>query len=521
MVARQISRKSIATLVAVAIATGAGVYWFWRSRADAAASTTSPPEIAETSQTWRDLQLNRSLPTTPAPQNWVTALALSPDGTRLVSGSENKTVSIWDLKTTQLLRSLSQHQGAIASVTLSPDGQTLASSAADRTVKLWNVATGELRHSFEGFASDVILVGFSADGKTLITVSQEKKSEQEEQKVNTIKVWNLGENYKEKDAFLGTRETISAAAWDARSQILALGYQKANRVDLWHLGQGKQLASLPLQFPEVQALALSPRRKSEEEESEVETQVLAISGGQDLVEVWQWEIQQPNDFLRAIGMGESIQGQQRLYTLAATGIVSTLAFSPDGQTLFAGTRERAIKIWDVGTGDLVRILTGNSAWIEAIALSGDGNLLIAGSNLGEIKFATKPAQTSPIKKEVAENVKILQGTRRCQQCDLGGADLRNFLLAEVDLQWANLSGANLSDVNLRKANLQNALLANANLSGANLKGANLEGANLTGANLAGAQLEGANLTGTNLTGTSLDRPKPLKTLPQPSKPSAE
>lgn len=518
MVAQQISRKSIATLVVVALATGLGAYWFWRSRADAAASSASTAEIAETSQTWRNLQLNRSLPTPPAPQNWVTALATSPDGTRLVSGSENKTVSIWDLTTTQLLRTLSQHQGAIASVALSPDGQTLASSAADRTVKVWNAATGELQHSFEGFASDVIFVGFSADGKTLITVSQEKKSETEEQTVNTIKIWDLGGNYEEKEAFSGTGETLSAVAWEARSQILVFGYERSNRVDLWHLGQGKQLASLPLQFPQVQALAVSPRSKNEEEENETETQVLAIGGGGDLVEVWQWEIQQPHDFLRAIGMGESIQAQQRLHTLAAkTGIVNALAFSPDGQTLFAGTRDRAVKIWDVGTGDLIRILKGNAAWIEAIALSADGNLLIAGNNLGEIQLASKPTQIIPIKKEVTENVKILQGTRRCQQCDLGGADLRNFLLAEVDLQWANLSGANLSGVNFRKANLQNALLANADLSRANLKGANLEGANLAGANLEGTQLEGANLTGANLKGTSLEPPKSLEKPPE-SKP---
>lgn len=516
MVAPQISRKSIATLVFVALATGLGAYWFWRSRADAAASTTSSSEMAPTSQTWRDLQLNRSLPTTPEPQNWVRALVTSADGTRLVSGSENNTVDIWDLATTQRVRTLSQHKGAIASVALSPNGKIIASSSEDKTVKLWNASTGELLHNLDGFASTTAFVGFSADGQTLIAVSQEQKSENDKQKLNRIKTWDLAGEYEEKDAFWGTGETISAIAWEARSQILVLGYEQANRVDLWHLGQGKQIGSLPLQFPQVQALALSSRssdRSEGEEESDAQTQVLAVSG-EDLIEVWEWDIKQPHDFLRAIGTGESIQAQKQLHLLAAnTGIVSALAFSPDGQTLFAGTRERAIRIWDVGTGDLIRILKGNSAWIEAIALSPDGNLLVAGSNLGEIKLASKPTQTSPIKQEVAQNVKTLQGTRRCQQCDLGRADLRNFMLAEVDLQWANLSGANLSGANLRKANLQNAILVKADLSGATLTGANLEGANLAGAKLEGAQLDGANLTGANLTGTSLEQPKPQKTLP--------
>lgn len=90
-------------------------------------------------------------------------------------------------------------------------------------------------------------------------------------------------------------------------------------------------------------------------------------------------------------------------------------------------------------------------------------------------------------------LKRLRIMKKCELCNLAGADLRHISLARANLAGANLRGANLEGTNLTRANLRGAKLAGANLSGATLTNTDLRGARLTGANLAGADLTSARL----------------------------
>ena len=69
----------------------------------------------------------------------VNALALSPDGRFLVSGSEDVTLKIWDTATGNVLRTLSGHDQPVLAAAISPDGRWIASGGADATVRVWNV----------------------------------------------------------------------------------------------------------------------------------------------------------------------------------------------------------------------------------------------------------------------------------------------------------------------------------------------------------------------------------------------
>jgi len=69
-----------------------------------------------------------------------------------------------------------------------------------------------------------------------------------------------------------------------------------------------------------------------------------------------------------------------------TGVVTSIAFSPDGRTLVSGSADKTIRLWSVSTATLLRTLVGHTACVESVALSPDGDSVAAGACDGTIKL---------------------------------------------------------------------------------------------------------------------------------------
>ena len=118
--------------------------------------------------------------------HWVTSVAFSPDGTRIVSGSVDQTVRVWDAdRGVQIGSPLQGHTHPVRSVAFSPDGTRIVSGSSDKTVRVWDAERGvQIGSPLQGHTDDVRSVAFSPDGTRLVSGSDD----------NTVRVWNSRRN---------------------------------------------------------------------------------------------------------------------------------------------------------------------------------------------------------------------------------------------------------------------------------------------------------------------------------------
>jgi hypothetical protein len=97
----------------------------------------------------------------------VQAVALSADGRRVVSGSGDNTLKLWDLESGAELMTLAGHTSFVAAVALSADGRRALSGSYDTTLKVWDVDAGEPVAAFFG-EGRITSVQLAADRKTVV-----------------------------------------------------------------------------------------------------------------------------------------------------------------------------------------------------------------------------------------------------------------------------------------------------------------------------------------------------------------
>lgn len=295
---------------------------------------------------WQNLA---QIPTLTGHLSEVNSLAFNPSGTTLASGSDDKTIKLWNLNNKQEIRTLKGHSDKVYSVAISPDGQTVVSGSKDKTIKVWNLNTGQEIRTLEGHSSFINSVAISPDGQKVASGSYDK----------TIKIWNLNTG-QEIRTLNGHSAEVLSVAFSSDSQTLVSG--SADRtIKVWNLNTGKVLRTLPGHSGDVNALAISP-----------DGQMLASASDDKSVKVWK------------LNTGKEISP-----LTGHLGHVNSVAFSPDGEHIAAGSDDKSVKIWNLDTGEVLD-LKGHSGNVYAVAFSPDGKTLVSGSKDKTIKIWRSP-----------------------------------------------------------------------------------------------------------------------------------
>ncbi|MBI4657388.1 MAG: TIR domain-containing protein [Verrucomicrobia bacterium] len=271
--------------------------------------------------------------------NEVWSVAFSPEGTRLVSGSWDNSVRLWDVESGACLRVLMGHSNAVWSVVFSPDGTRLASGSWDNSVRLWDTESGACLRVLTGHSHGILSVAFSPDGSRLVSGAYD----------HSIRLWDA-----ESGACLrvltGHSDRISSVAFSPDGTRLVSGSWD-NSVRIWDVVSGACLRVLTGHSNGVRSAAFSPDGTR-------------LASGSEDNSVLIWDVE---------------SGACLRVLTGSSSAVRSVVFLPDGTRLASGSLDNSVRIWDVQTGVCLRVLTGHSNTVWSVAVSPDGTRLVSGS----------------------------------------------------------------------------------------------------------------------------------------------
>lgn len=255
------------------------------------------------------------------------------------------------------------HSEVINSIALSPDGKYLLSGSNDKTLKLWEVSTGREIRTLIGHTQEVMSVAFSPDGKHAVSSDDHSTSMDNE---NNILLWNIEKGVVVKKIPIRRKEgkewergyTPSVVfSPDGRHIAAGVSISNENFIIIYDLETGrsvKEFSGGPEHFPTY--IAFSPDGNY----------LVSGSGGlfADISKdnaVRLWDVKTGKEIKRFIGHTKGIM---------------SVAFSPDGGYLASGSRDETVILWNIKSGKKERIFNNHGPY-ASIAFSPDGKYLVS------------------------------------------------------------------------------------------------------------------------------------------------
>jgi WD40 repeat protein len=274
------------------------------------------------------------------------AMALSPDGTRVACGGDDRVVPIWDTQTGEKLAECRGHTSKVLSITFREDGSRLLTTSHDGTARQWDTRTGrEVEPPYDRHTAEVLAAVYSSDGQRVASAGADR----------TIRLWRA--DGRQDQALLdGHTGAVAALAFSRDGQRLgSASYDTLispgdGTVRFWDAAPEATLPVLAGHKSYVYPVAYSP-----------DGRWIASGGWDNTIRLWN------------AATGEECA------PLPHPGIVAALAFTPDGtQLISGGDLDGVLLIWDIATGRIQRRVASGKR-VRSLAVSPDGTRIAVGN----------------------------------------------------------------------------------------------------------------------------------------------
>ena len=321
----------------------------------------------------------------------VIALAFSKDGKRMVSGSVDASVRLWDVETGDLLWISEAGSEPIVTVAFRGDGNEVASGASSGTgqgiIRRHDAATGEVVWERVGHSADVEAVVYSPEGDRLVSGSFDK----------LIRVWDM-QSQDPIATFQGHDQAIRCLAFSQDGQRIYSGSEDLS-VREWEIEHSTAVSTWSGPDDYVSSVAISPDGQRVLAgtaftgtlallETQTATLLEELPGADDPVNTVAFS---PDGRFFAWGGEEpyvhlwDLESDEELAELAGhSSSVTSLAFSPDSTRIVSASKDRKVRVWEVASGHELSLLDSHPSTVHAVDISPNGQRVVSADAAGGV-----------------------------------------------------------------------------------------------------------------------------------------